>query len=105
MNSVTEQSIHIQLRCSCPSTTCYWLNRVTIRLMSAAVDWLKQERVSSATQDVVREIVGRAATKLAALETQRSQILRRIHALRYLITLIPEPVSSESLSSDCASTI
>jgi hypothetical protein len=52
--------------------------------MSAALDWLNQHERSLPTLEVVRDIVKRAETTLSVLHIQRAQLVRRIHALRYL---------------------
>ena len=44
----------------------------------------KSDGLSSATEDVVRNLVARAEEKLAALQNRRGQLRKRIQALNYL---------------------
>lgn len=44
----------------------------------------KSDDLSSATEEVVRDLVARAEEKLASLQDRKGQLRKRIHALNYL---------------------
>jgi hypothetical protein len=79
-------------------------SRGTIASMAAVTNWFtNDDPPSPATLDVVRDLVKRAEMKLSVLQSNRAQILRRLHALRYLATVTARPLKADADVSSISS--